>query len=93
MTDSSEIRLRLVPAAVEWREVNGEIVALDVRAAEYIAVTGSGAGLWPSLAAGATHAELIALLVDRYDVDEATAAADVTAFLEALAARGLVTSR
>lgn len=92
MTDSDDTTVRLVDGAVEWREIDGEIVALDVGAAEYIAVTGSGAALWPYLVAGARRSELVTHLTDRYRVDEATAAADVGSFLEELSARGLVTS-
>ena len=41
--------MRLRTDAVEWREVEGEIVALDLRDEMYLGVNGSGAVLWPLL--------------------------------------------
>jgi hypothetical protein len=75
---------------LEWREIEGEIVALDGRAAEYLAVNRTGAVLWPCLLAGSTREELVARLTESFDVDEASAERDVDAFLETLRERGLL---
>jgi hypothetical protein len=77
-------KLKLRPGALEWRELDGEVVALDTRSSTYLAVSRSGAALWPALVDGATRDELVAGLLDRFVVDEATAAADVDAFVQAL---------
>ena len=88
----SSTTIRLRDGAVEWREIDGEIVALDRLAGEYVAVTGSGALLWPLLVAGATRDALAGALVGRFDVEPETAAHDVDRFVEKLAARGLLES-
>jgi hypothetical protein len=86
----SSTTIRLRDGAVEWREIDGEIVALDRPAGEYVAVTGSGALLWPLLVAGTTRDALVEALVRRFDVEPETAARDVDRFVETLAARGLL---
>jgi hypothetical protein len=85
--------IRLREERVEWREIEGEIVALDREAGAYIAVTGSGAALWPLLLAGTTSEALAEALAGRYDVERAVAARDVERFVDELAARGLLEVR
>jgi hypothetical protein len=82
--------LRLNRDASEWRNVDGEVVALDVAGSQYIATNRAGAELWRRLDAGASREDLVAALVDRFDVDEPTAARDVERFLESLRARNLL---
>ena len=81
---------RLRGDQLEWREIEGEIVALDGRSSEYIAVNRTGAAIWPDLLAGATREGLVARLTDSFDVDEATAGRDVEEFLEVLRERDLL---
>jgi hypothetical protein len=83
-------RIRLRGEKLEWREIEGEIVALDGLASEYIAVNRTGTALWPSLRTGVTRGELVARLTESFDVDEASAGRDVDAFVEALRRRGLL---
>jgi len=85
--------IRLREAALEWRAIDDEIVALDRAAGEYVAVTGSGAALWPLLLAGTSRGALAEELTDRYDVQPATAARDVDRFVDTLSARGLLEPR
>jgi coenzyme PQQ synthesis protein D (PqqD) len=85
---SDPVRLR--PDDVEWREVEGEVVVLDLRDSTYFAVNETGAAIWPELARGTTREQLVARLVDRFAVDEATASKDLEAFLSALGERGLL---
>ena len=82
--------MRLKQDPLEWREVDGEVVALDVAAAEYLAANPAGAVVWRLLADGASHEELVQALVARFDVDEATAAGDAEAFVATLRERGLL---
>ena len=58
-----------------------ELVALDMRTSSYLGNNASGRLLWRRLAAGATAAELVALLRDAYRVDTDTAMRDAQAFL------------
>ncbi len=82
--------LKIAEGVVEWRLVEGEIVALDLRDSMYLAINASGADLWPMLLDGSTRPDLIAKLVDEYGIDEATAAPDVDAFTGMLHGREML---
>jgi hypothetical protein len=88
----SERRLQLRDGELEWREVEGEIVALDLRASTYLSVNKAGTALWPHLTSGASRDELVTALTSRYDVDVEAATRDVDAFVQALEAKGLLAS-
>jgi hypothetical protein len=81
------IRLR---EDIAWREIDGEIMLLDLEGHAYYTTSRSGALLWPSVVAGTTVRELSELLVDRFSLDRDVAEQDVRAFLETLSGEGLL---
>ena len=87
-----ETHLQLKRRDLPWKEVEGEIVSLDVPRSVYLSANRTGAVLWQALARGTTRKELVGLLTDRYEVDASTAGRDVDAFLEELAAKQLLES-
>lgn len=88
----TERTFQLRDEELEWREVEGEIVALDLRESTYLSVNKTGTALWPHLTAGASRDELVAVLASRYGVDTEAAARDVDAFLHTLEEKGLLAS-
>jgi len=82
--------LRVRADALEWREVDGEIVALDLRRSVYLAINPSGALLWPALVEGASRDELVTLLSGEAGISTEVASADVDRFLSELAEHGLL---
>jgi len=82
--------LRLRPDGVHFREVEGEIVAVDVDGGEYVAVNRSGSVLWASLVEGADFDQLAGRLDDEFGIGGDRARADVAAFVETLDARRLL---
>lgn len=82
--------MRIDNARITWREVDGEIVAVDINTAEYLTMNGSGAMLWKAVVRGATKAELAACLVGTYSISAEQASSDVDAFLAKLYDRGLI---
>jgi hypothetical protein len=82
--------LRLRNQALEWREIEGEVVAVDTRKAVYMAVNHTGAVLWPALAEGATREELVERLIQAYEVDRGAAEADVSTFVTLLEEQDLL---
>lgn len=82
--------LRLRTKELSWRKIDEEIVALDGRTSDYLAISGSGALLWPLLVDGATPEQLVSVLVDSYGIDESRAAADTDAFVCSLSEQGLL---
>ena len=75
---------------MSWREVDGEIIALQHASSEYLSTNGTGVLLWKSLGAGTTREHLIGLIVDEFGIDKGRATADTDAFLDALAEHGLL---
>ena len=82
--------LRLRDEGLEWRELEGEVVALDLRQSEYFGINRTGSVLWQAVARGTTRSELIGLLVERYGLDEEAAGAHVDEFVSALARCGVL---
>jgi hypothetical protein len=82
--------LRLRAADLHWREIDGEIVALEARSSRYVAANGAGAVLWHALVAGSTRERLADELVTRFGIDRERAAADVDRFVAELAEQGLL---
>jgi len=75
---------------VEWRTVDGEIVALDIKKGIYFALNRTGALLWESLSAGTTEPALASQLVERFDLDPTAAQGDLDEFLAGLRTNGLL---
>lgn len=91
MSDAArEGRVALRTENVDWRLVDGEVVALDLSAKTYFATNASGALLWSRLHSGATRVELVELLCTRYGLTPDIAERDVDAFLDRLAEQGLL---
>jgi coenzyme PQQ synthesis protein D (PqqD) len=82
--------LRLRDTDLEWREVEGEVVALDLRSSNYVAINQSGAKLWEALASGATREQLIDILVAEFAIARELAGSDTDAFVQMLAEQGML---
>jgi len=86
----TEPTLRLDERSVSWREIDGEIVALDLSGGVYFSVNQSGVALWHALTDGVTRSALITLLCDEYELTEDRAATDVDAFIASCHDKGLL---
>jgi hypothetical protein len=82
--------LRLNADRVTWRRVGDELVVLDLVGSAYLSVNDTGAAVWDLLDGGAARADLVAALLEAFEVDEATAASDIDEFIADLAGRGLL---
>lgn len=82
--------IRLRSEDLFWRAGDDEVIALDVRTSGYYAANSSGAALWSRLEDGASEAQLVETLCERYGVPREVAEADVAAFLEQLSASGML---
>lgn len=80
----NDVTLRLRSRALEWRLVEGEVIAIDGDTSQYLGVNGSGALLWQRLAEGSTRAGLVELLVSSFALEPEQAEADVDAFVSSL---------
>jgi hypothetical protein len=90
VNELTERVFRLRANALSWRELDGEVIAVDLDDSVYLTANQSGAILWSALAEGATRDELAGALVGAYGVARAQAEGDVDAFLADAQARGLL---
>lgn len=74
---------------VQWHDHDGQVVIHDP-GSQTIALNPTAAMLWRRLVEGADRNGLVSSLMAEFDIDTLTATADVDAFLEGLAARGLL---
>jgi acyl-CoA reductase-like NAD-dependent aldehyde dehydrogenase len=83
--------LQLRADALVWREIDNELVAVDIASSAYLSANQTGALLWQMLANGTTHEQLVERLVEEFGISSDQAATDVDAFLRDLKARDLLT--
>ena len=82
---------RLVPSPdALTRELDGEILLLDLKSSHYFGLSGSGARIWQLLEAGHDGEGIVAELTREFDADEPRIRAEVAGFLDDLVARGLL---
>ena len=86
-------RFDLRDEGLNWREIDGEVVVLDVERSHYLNLNATGCVLWLMLAEGATKRQLVDKLIEEFDVNEPTARADVEAFLTSCRENGLLAER
>lgn len=89
MTLSKDARPR-VRAHVAERLIDGEALVVNAERGEILVLNACGAFLWKHLDGEHDVDALVALVREEFDVDAATAVADVTAFVESLAERELL---
>jgi hypothetical protein len=82
--------LKLRGTDVHWREIDGEIIALEARGSRYVAANRAGTVLWRALLGGTTREGLADELVRAYGIDRERAVADADRFVDALAEHGLL---
>lgn len=91
--DTEQVPLR-IPRDVLWRDVEGEILVLDLRTERYYGLDAVGADVWRLLAADlgthATEKSLSAALHEVYDVPLDRLHQDVRTLLHSLASAGLL---
>jgi hypothetical protein len=88
--DGAVERFRLRDHDLVWRQVEDEIIILDLGASLYASLNDAGRVLWMRLVDGATLAELAAELQHAYELAPDVAARDAAAFLARLNDQGLL---
>ena len=80
-------RVKLRDSAAAWRQVDDEIILLDLDRSTYVSINRSGAVLWPMLVEGTTRDDLVVTLVDSFGIERERALVDVDSFLDACRSR------
>ena len=80
------------PDNYSWRDVNNELVVLNLQSGEYFTFNNVGRLIWLSVNDGKTVDEIIRSVVEQYATTEEKAVADVKAFISNLLSEGLLIS-
>ena len=75
---------------ITWREIDGDLVILDLRSSTYLTANASGTTLMRQLTEERTLQQLIQTLVDAFDISERRAQQDAQAFVDELDEHGLL---
>lgn len=89
-TDRVDARFRARSEEIAWRDVEGDVIVLDLRTNSYLSINRTAAPLWARLATEATLDELATILVADHGLDDAQALHDANAFVESLRERDLL---
>lgn len=73
-----------------WREIDGDLVILDLKSSTYLTANASATVLMKQLISDSTQAELVQALVDAFGTPESQAEKDVLGFLGVLESHGLL---
>jgi len=87
IADAAKVR---IVEDVVYRELEGEMVLLNLRTGVYFGLDPVGTRVWQLLQEGCTVAQVCERLADEYDVTAALAGQDVRAFVTALRDNALV---
>ncbi len=77
---------------IAWREIEGEAVLVDSKAARLLVLNPAGLALWRLLEADQTEESLAKALGEQFSVGAERAIEDVRSFLGTLAERNLIES-
>ena len=89
MNSNTDLRYRAMPSAV-GEKLGEEVAILNVETGIYFGLQGVGAEVWELLDKAPTVDEIVAHLVQVYEVDETRCRADVVALLASLQEAQLV---
>lgn len=89
MTITADVCVSRHPDLVH-SDVDGHTMMLSIAAGKYFALNGLGSRIWALLEQPARVHAIVATLIGEFEVDDETCRAETCAFLETLAANGLV---
>ena len=75
---------------IAWDEIDGETLIINAETGYYFSLDGVGSLIWGMLAEGLDERDIIARIVDEYEVQESTARDDLQALVAALIGEDLV---
>ncbi|MHB8844964.1 MAG: PqqD family protein [Nitrospirota bacterium] len=78
------------PDNYSWRDVNNELVVLNLQSGEYFTFNDVGRLIWLSVNDGKPVGDITRLVVEQYATTEDKAQNDVTAFISNLLTEGLL---
>ena len=82
-----------VAEGITWRDIKGELIALELESGEYFSFNEIGRLAWLALAEGRSVGQVVETVLAEYEVSLAQAESDVVAFTQGLLENGLIVPR
>ena len=79
-----------IPEGVLFKELAGETVLLNLNTGVYFGLDAIGSRIWQLIQDGRSLQQLLAILLDEFDVDRARGEADLTTLVSSLCEHGLL---
>ena len=84
------MKVQILESDVVWRELDGEVVILNLATGNYYGLEGEANEMWRLLIAHGSTEEVAAIMSREYDVDAARLVRDLDALVHDLASRSIV---
>ena len=78
---------------VSWRDVNDEMVALNLKTGEYYTFNDVGREIWLALTDDKSPSDIVEMVIVKYDTERAAAESDVTDFIVGLLDKNVLIDR
>jgi hypothetical protein len=75
---------------VVWRDLEGEIVILNLTSGVYFSVDGVGTRIWTLMSEQVATDDIVRKLISEFDVEEAQLRSDMESLMRDLASQGLI---
>ena len=75
---------------IAWRDIEGESVLIDPKTGTVFVLNGTGSRIWSCLEEPLPRKDLVQRISNEHGQEERVVSEDVSRFLEALKARGLI---
>ncbi len=89
MSKFSEIKISRNPK-IAWQRIEDKIVVINPQKRKVHILSGSGVSIWEHLSSSKTLEDIIKLILEEYEIDEAKAIQDIKSFIELLGEKELV---
>lgn len=85
--------MRVIGQSRNWftSELGNELMMMNIDRGVYIGLNPMGVQIWRLIEPPQTIGDICAALIEKFEVDPAVCRAEVEAFVEKMAARGLIT--
>jgi hypothetical protein len=90
VTRDQPLKLRLRSGEIAWREIESDVIVLDLRTSRYLSLNRSGARLWRVIAGEVTFDDLVDVLINEFGASPDVARSDLSAFISACQERDLL---
>ena len=85
-----ETRFRIDNSRVMHEKIEGEVIAIDLATGTYYSIRDAGATIWAQVERSAAEGEIVAAVAAEYEAPDGEIERGVPAFLDELAAEGLI---